>query len=81
MGNHVDTQTLIHADALNRAVRTLWQGIGVDAATAIGAGTLILVADLGVDSELFWTGLGVLVLKSVVVSGASYLTRLKVEPK
>ena len=48
---------------------------------AIGAGALLLVNDIPVESELFWTSVGVLVLKSVVTSAASYLVRLKVAPK
>jgi hypothetical protein len=81
LADHVTTESLVHADALNRAARTLWQGIGVDAATAIGAGALLLINDVPVESELFWSSIGVLVLKSVVTSFASYLVRLKVTPK
>lgn len=81
MGNHVSVEALIHSDALNRAARTFWQGIGFDAATAIGAGTLILVNNVPVESGIFWQSMGVLVLKSVVVSAASYLARLKLAPK
>lgn len=81
MGAHVTTESLIHSDALNRAARTLWTGFGVDAAVAIGAGTLLLVNDVPVDSHLFWSSIGVLALKSVVTSFASYLVRLKVTPK
>ena len=66
MADHVTTESLIHADALNRAARTLWTGIGVDAATAMGAGALVLVYDVPVDSQVFWTCIGLLVFKSVV---------------
>jgi hypothetical protein len=81
LGDHVSTDSLIHADALNRAARTLWVGFGIDAATAIGSGALLLLNEVDVNSELFWTSMGVLVLKSVVMSLASYLVRLKVAPK
>ena len=82
MAEHVNTESrIVHSDALNRALRTLWQGVGVDAALAIGTGTLLLVNQVPVDSDVFWGSLGVLVLKSVLVSGASYLTRLKLAPK
>jgi hypothetical protein len=81
LGDHVSTDSLIHADAVNRGLRTLWTGFGVDAATAIGAGVLLLVNEVDVNSELFWTSAGVLVLKSVVTALASYLVRLKVAPK
>lgn len=78
MADH--TAATVRADALNRALRTLWTGVGVDAATAIGAGTLFLLNDADVSSATFWSGVGILVLKSVVTSAASYLVRLKVEP-
>jgi hypothetical protein len=81
MGDHVNEQSLIRADALNRALRTLWQGVGFDAAVAIGAGALILVKDVPVESGIFWESLGFLVVKSVVVSAASYMARLKLAPK
>ena len=77
MADHVD---LIKKDALDRAVRTLWTGIGVDAAVAIGAGTLIVLQDGDVLSPAFWTTIGALVVKSVTQSAASYLVRLKVTP-
>jgi hypothetical protein len=81
MGDHSFTQSPVHADAVNRALRTLWTGFGVDAATAIGAGTLLLVNEVDVNSELFWTSMGVLALKSIVTSFASYLVRLNITPK
>lgn len=77
MADHVD---LVKKDALDRAVRTLWTGIGVDAAVAIGAGTLILLKDGDVMSPLFWSTVGALVVKSFTQSAASYLVRLKVTP-
>ena len=79
MAEHVDTS--VQADAINRGLRTLWTGFGVDAATAIGAGILLLINEVDVNSELFWTSAGVLVLKSVVTALASYLVRLKVAPR
>lgn len=81
MSKHLLTQTPVQADALNRALRTLWTGFGVDAATAIGAGILLLLNDVDVNSGVFWTSAGVLVLKSVVTAFASYLVRLKFTPK
>lgn len=82
MAAHVNEEkSIVQADALERALRTLWQGVGVDAAVAIGSGTLILVQDLPVDSGLFWGSVGVLVVKSIVTAAASYLVRLKLAPK
>ena len=68
------------ADALQRALRTLWQGFGVDALIAIGAGLLLLLDGGDVLSGVFWAGLGVLILKSVLTSAASYLVRLRKAP-
>ena len=80
MSKHVDTAGL-HADAIERSLRTLWTGFGIDAAIAIGAGTLLLLDGSDVSSPVFWNGLGVLVLKSTLTAAASYLVRLKVTPK
>lgn len=73
MGDHVATQSPKSA-----ALQTLWTGFGIDAAVAIGAGTLILIDGGDVMSPLFWTSMGGLVVKSVLTSAASYLVRLKV---
>lgn len=69
------------ADAIQRAVRTLWQGFGLDAAGAIGVGLLLLLNDGDVTSPLFWGAVGVLVLKSLLMSLAAYLQRLRKAPK
>lgn len=69
------------ADALQRAVRTLWQGFGTDALVAIGAGLVLLLGDVEVTSTAFWAALGVLILKSFLTALASYLQRLKSAPK
>ena len=88
MGKHVSTEKVTalinaedRADALNRAGRTLWQGIGIDAGVAIGLGTTVLLESGDVMSPIFWGTLGVLVVKSILTSVASYLTRLGVAPK
>ena len=80
MANHVAANNK-YADAAERAMRTLWQGFLMDAVIAVGAGLLLLLETGDVTSPMFWTGLGVLVLKSFLVSGASYMMRLKLEPK
>lgn len=70
------------ADALQRAFRTLWQGFGVDALMAVGAGLVVLLSGgLDVLSGAFWVALGVLILKSFLTALASYLQRLKSAPK
>lgn len=69
------------ADAWQRALRTLWQGIGTDALVAIGAGMVLLLDGGDVTSPLFWGAFGVLIIKSVLVALASYLQRLRKAPK
>lgn len=88
MAKHLDTSNVaaitkadVKADAWNRAGRTLWQGIGVDACVAVGLGSAVLLETGDVTSPLFWGTLGVLVVKSFLTSGASYLTRLKMAPR
>lgn len=62
-------------------VRTLWQGLAVDALVLIGLGLATLM-DSGVDpaTPIFWAGVGGLVIKSLLTATASYLVRLKVAP-
>lgn len=79
MGDH--TLTNDKADALIRAGRTLWTSVGVDAAVAIGAGTLLLLDGGDPTNPVFWGALGALVVRSVVTSVATYFARLKVTPK
>ncbi len=71
----------VRSDALERALRTLWVAVGVDIVTAIGVGLTTLMTQFEVTSGAFWTGLGVLTLKSVLTAVASYFVRLKVTPK
>ncbi|WP_157875205.1 hypothetical protein [Arthrobacter sp. PAMC 25486] len=73
--------TVDKADAVQRALRTLWQGFGFDAVAAIGAGLLLLLDGGDVLSPVFWGAFGVLIIKSVLVAFASYLQRLRKAPK
>ena len=73
--------TVDKADAVQRAFRTLWQGFGTDALIAIGAGLVLLLDGGDVLSPVFWGGVGVLIIKSVLVALASYLQRLRAAPK
>jgi hypothetical protein len=70
-----------YTDAMERALRTLWQGFIVDGLSTAGAGLLLLLNDADLTSPLFWSAAGLLVAKSLLVAFASYLTRLKVPPK
>lgn len=73
--------TVDRADAVQRALRTLWQGFGTDALIAIGVGLVLLLDGGDVLSPVFWGGVGVLIIKSVLVALASYLQRLRAAPK
>ena len=68
-------------DALERAVRTLWQGFIVDGLSVAGAGLVIMLQDGDLTSPLFWSAAGLMVAKSLLVSFASFLARLKSTPK
>ena len=68
-------------DALDRAWRTLWQGFILDGLSAAGGGLILLLADGDLTSPLFWGSVGLLFAKSLAMSFASFLARLKVEPK
>ena len=68
-------------DAIERALRTLWQGFIVDGLSTAGAGLLILLNDGDLTSPLFWSAAGLMVAKYLLVSFASFLSRLKSTPK
>jgi hypothetical protein len=68
-------------DALDRAWRTMWQGFILDALVAIGMGLLVLLETGDLSSPLFWSAVALLVGKSFAMSFASFLARLKVDPK
>lgn len=70
-----------YRDALDRAWRTFKQGILTDALIAAGGGILTLTNQMEPTSTQFWAAAGALVLKSFLVSTASYLHRLKTPPK
>ena len=80
MSDHVAPRS-VKIDALNRALRTLYVGFGIDALALIGAGLLELLNQVDVSAPAFWTAAGVLVVKSVLSALGSYLLRLKVAPK
>jgi hypothetical protein len=78
------TPAEIHADAKNRSVRTLAQGLAIDLLVAVGATIVAVVATWDGDDILAlssWVVLGAAVGKSVLTAGASYLARLKLPPK
>lgn len=79
MGNHAAPSVL--PDAVERALRTLWQGFLVDGLAVAGAGLLTLLATGDLTDPLFWQAAGLLVAKSLLTSFASFLSRLKSTPK
>ena len=68
-------------DALDRAWRTLWQGFILDALVAVGAGLMVMLETGDLTSPVFWSAVGLMVGKSFAMSLASFLARLKVDPK
>jgi len=68
-------------DALDRAWRTIKQGILLDASVAIGGGLIVLMETGDVTSPVFWSAVGILVAKSLLMSAAAFLHRMKSDPK
>lgn len=68
-------------DALDRAWRTFKQGVLVDALSIIGGGTLVLLQSGDVMSPAFWSAVGILTVKTFVMTIASFLHRMKSAPK
>jgi len=71
----------VRLDAINRAWRTLYVAFLADAFVLIGAGLLELLDKVDVSAAAFWTGAGILVVKSILSALGAYLLRLKVAPK
>lgn len=72
------------ADAKQRSLRTLAQGLVVDVLIAAGTAATATLATLEGNDLLAagaWIALGTSVLKSVLTAGASYLARLKMPPR
>ena len=82
MADHAaeSTGSILDRVAKSPWARTLWQGFIVDALGAIGLGLAVLLGKLDPTTEAFWLAAGGLVVKSVLTSLASYLTRLKAAP-
>lgn len=70
-------------DAAQRSIRTLVQGLAIDALVAAGAAATAVLSTMEGDDLLAgasWIVLGTSVLKSVLTAVASYVARLKVPP-
>lgn len=80
MADHV-APTSVKMDALNRAWRTLYTGIILDALVLIGMGLNDLLTSADITTQQFWVTFGILIGKSLLTSLGSFLLRLKVAPK
>lgn len=70
---------VVHADAKNRAWRTLVQGLGVDVVGAV----LALLSTQLVDirwTRAFWLALAAMLVKTVIQTVVAYVTRHLVPP-
>ncbi len=67
--------TTLVVDARNRALRTFLQGLGFDVLGALVLLLLPLFTDAQGWGDFDWKLLGFLVIKTVVVTGFSYLMR------
>lgn len=79
MGTHT-AKNETRADARDRALRTLWTSLGIDAVVAVGLVLNDWISTADITDGTAWAALGVLVGKSVIHSIASYVVRLKVAP-
>jgi len=70
----------VKADARDRALRTLWTGLGTDVAVGTGTALALWVGNADIGSAAAWGALGILVARSALQAVASYLVRLKVSP-
>jgi hypothetical protein len=68
------------ADAINRALRTLWNGVGWDIAIAV---SFALSATIGGMewTTAWWSALGTALFKTIVMTITSYIARRKAAPK
>lgn len=70
----------VKTDAANRAVRTFIQSAATDIGAALGGVVLLGVSDVHW-TNAWWIGFGVLLGKTVVVTGLSYVGRFLAKPK
>lgn len=68
------------AAAVERGLRTLWQGLGLDVAVAVAVALLAWLPSADVSSGAAWSLLGLSLLKTVLTAVASYVLRLKRPP-
>lgn len=68
------------ADARNRAVRTLAQGLALDVGVAVVSVAAVAVGDVHW-TRAWWAALGLLVAKTAVQAAVSYAARRLLPPK
>ena len=76
----VYNQTVLKADAANRAWRTLIQQLVIDVLFAVVIVLAPLVSDANTFSDFEWKALAFLVAKTVLSVIFSYVMRLKLDP-
>ena len=83
MADHSAADTPTRADARQRSLRTLAQGLAIDVAVAVGTAATATLATMN-DNDLLagaaWVALGASVVKSGLTAVASYASRLKLPP-
>lgn len=62
----------LKADAGNRALRTFLQNLAIDLGVAVA---LVVYTTVGSGSDIDWALLGLSILKTVLVTAASYIMR------
>lgn len=74
------TRADVRADARNRALRTFWQGLGIDVLIAVAAVLLAWADTADLTSREAWAALGLLLAKTLLITAASFVMRLKMPP-
>ena len=68
-------------DAFERSWRTLLQQLGIDVAVALVTVLLPFITTLDSNSEIQWSVIGLMVLKTILSTAAAYVFRLYSAPK
>lgn len=71
--------TALKADARNRALRSIVQGLAVDVLVAVATALLLWLPDADLSSREAWIVLGTALAKTVMQAVASYVMRLKLD--
>lgn len=69
------------ADARNRATRTFFQNLGIDAAISLLTVLATALVGLDITSKEAWITLGILLAKTALSAPVSYMARLAATPK